>query len=823
MLLIFFFILYGRLYSQNPNLQFAFNVGGTAASGESVALDQQGNVYTTGYFYGTADFDPGPGVANLTASGNSPNLFIAKYSSTGTYLWAFNIVGGLNIGRNILIDAIGNIYITGLLSGTADFDPGAGTANLTSNGFYDIFVAKYNPSGTYQWAFNIGGTSQDNTYSFKIDAAGNAYVTGYFGGIVDFDPGPGVSNLSSIGPTDIFVAKYNPAGNYQWAIAVGTPSLPNLARSIAIDEASNVYVTGTFYGTADFDPGPGVAYLTANGISNDIFLVKYNSAGVYQWAFKVGGPTSDVGYSIATDMLGNVYLGGFFQNFVDFDPGPGNTFLSGPGAFLAKYDQAGNFKWAFPIQNTGSGGSINTVTSISTDNVGNVFTTGNFSNTADFNPGPAIANLTSAGGPDIFVAKYDAAGVYQWAFSAGDVNTDVGSSIAADNLGNIFVTGNFQGVTDFDPTAGVTNLSSHNGNTDLFLAKYSRCSSIAAPGAIGGNGSVCAGSTNIYSISAVAGAVSYTWTLPNGWTGNSTGTSINCIAGNNGGTISVVANNDCATTSSQSLNVTVNPVITPNAVIASSPSGPVCQGTAVTFTATAFNFGNGAVSNYDFKINGVTQQGGSSNTYTTSSLNNADSVSCVINFTGGTCLASSTVVSNSIITALNPVPSISFAPANPSIIAGGSVRLNASATGNIASYLWTPATGLNNPTTLAPLASPLTTTTYKLQVISTAGCIAEKTILVKVFRDIYIPNSFAPNGNMLNRLFKIPSGTSLNLAYLIVYDRYGNELFTTTDINRGWDGTYKGVKSPQGTYIYMIKGTDLHGPFFLRGTVILIR
>jgi gliding motility-associated-like protein len=822
-LLVLFFMFLGELYSQNPNLQFAFNVGGAYASGVSVVLDQQGNVYSTGIFYGTADFDPGPSVANLTATSSSGSLFIAKYSSTGAYQWAFNVSGGSSKGSSIFVDASSNIYVTGYFLGVSDFNPGLGTANLVSNGSTDIFVAKYNSSGIYQWAFNIGGASQDNSTSVKVDAAGNVFLTGYFGGTVDFDPSSGVSNISSLGIYDGFVAKYNAVGSYQWAINIGTPSLPNTANSISIDGASNVYVTGSFYGTVDFDPGPGVANLQANGGTNDIFVAKYNTAGVYQWAFNIGGPTSDVGYSIVTDMSGNVYLGGYFQNFPDFDPGPGSTNLLGPGAFLAKYDVGGNFKWALPIRNTGSGGVINIVRSISTDNLGNVFITGHFSNTADFDPSPGTAILTGSVEPDIFVAKYDASGVYKWAFSVGDVNDDVGSSIVADNWGNIFVTGYFWGITDFDPTVGVTNLSSHNGNFDLFLAKYSPCPSLAAPASIGGNSSVCAGSTNNYSISPVAGAVSYTWTLPSGWTGSSTGTSINCTAGNNGGVILVVANNNCGPASSQSLNVTVKPIITPNAVISANPSRPVCPGTSVKFTATASNFGSGTISNYDFKVNGISQQSGPSNTYATVSLANTDVVSCIISFTGGTCFASSAIVSNNIITALNPIPSISFDPANPTIIAGNSVRLNARVTGNIASYLWTPATGLDNPSIPSPLARPLKTTNYNLQVISNAGCVAEKTIQVKAFNEIYIPNSFIPTGNVLNRIFKIPSGTSLNLEYLTVYDRYGNKIFSTANINSGWDGTYKGVKCPQGTYVYIIKGNDHRGAVFLKGTVILIR
>ena len=100
---------------------------------------------------------------------------------------------------------------------------------------------------------------------------------------------------------------------------------------------------------------------------------------------------------------------------------------------------------------------------------------------------------------------------------------------------------------------------------------------------------------------------------------------------------------------------------------------------------------------------------------------------------------------------------------------------------------------------------------------------ADKQTTVKVFNEIYIPNAFIPSGNALNSIFKIPPGTSLHLDYLKIYDRFGNKIFSTSNINEGWDGTYKGGRSPMGTYIYIIKGTDFRGDVFLKGTVLLIR
>jgi gliding motility-associated-like protein len=172
---------------------------------------------------------------------------------------------------------------------------------------------------------------------------------------------------------------------------------------------------------------------------------------------------------------------------------------------------------------------------------------------------------------------------------------------------------------------------------------------------------------------------------------------------------------------------------------------------------------------------------------------------------------------------VNPIPVILFNPSNPTISAGGSVQLNAAVTGNIAGYLWTPLTGLNNPSISNPIAKPLTTTTYNLAVISADNCSADKDLVVKVLGDIYIPNSFTPNGDGKNDIFRIPPGTSLILEYFVIYDRYGNEVFKTADINKGWDGTYKGINSLNGAYTYIIKGTDSKREIILQGTILVIR
>jgi len=175
--------------------------------GLGIAVDAAGNVYTTGWFQGTADFDPGPATFNLTSAGQS-DIFVSKLDRAGNLVWAKQMGGtDWDAGFGIAVDAAGNVYTTGVFSGTVDFDSGPDTFNLTSAGQSDIFVSKLDSAGSFVWAKQMGGTSYDVGRGIAVDAAGNVYTMGDFGDTVDFDPGPGVFTLTSAGSYDIFVSK----------------------------------------------------------------------------------------------------------------------------------------------------------------------------------------------------------------------------------------------------------------------------------------------------------------------------------------------------------------------------------------------------------------------------------------------------------------------------------------------------------------------------------------------------------------------------------------------------------------------------------------
>jgi uncharacterized repeat protein (TIGR01451 family) len=445
---------------------WAKQIGGVGDElGGNIAVDAAGNVYTTGDFTGTVDFDSGPGTFNLTSVG-SYDVFVSKLDKDGALVWAKRLGGvtGIASERSIAVDAAGNVYTIGYFTGTVDFDPGPGTQNLTSAGS-DTFVSKLNNNGAFVWAKQFGGESR----GIAFDAVGNVYISGSFFGAVDFDPGPGTFTLTSLaGNFDVFVSKLTSAGAFVWAKQFGGTGSDN-GNSMAVDAAGNVYTTGRFAGTADFDPDAGTQNLNVVGGTFDVFVSKLDSTGAFMWAKQLGGVSDEFGTGIAVDAAGNVYTTGLFQSAVDFDPGPGTFTLTNVGlsdVFVSKLNSAGAFVWAKQLGGTSNDGSND----ITVDVAGNVYTTGSFSGTADFDPGAGTQNLTSVGSFDGFVSKLDSTGAFVWAKQLGGTDNDGGASIAVDATGNVYTIGWFAGTADFDPGPGTQNLTSA-GFQDIFVSK----------------------------------------------------------------------------------------------------------------------------------------------------------------------------------------------------------------------------------------------------------------------------------------------------------------------------------------------------------------
>jgi len=436
-----------------------------------VVTDADNNIYMTVSYLVTNsnqeyDFDPGPLYdIHYGNSDTDPSIALIKFDSIGTFVWAKTIRGAYEDRvHDLNIDSSRNLYLTGRFSGIADFDPGDGVEERTAAGEYtDIYVLKLDPDGQFLWVNTIGAEKIELGYASTCDSSGNVFATGMFYETVDFDPGTGVDEHTSHIFPDTYLTKYDSDGNYLWTRTWGgdgntaPTSWGEMGYDVKTDSSDNIYVTGYFGETVDFDPGPAEDLHTATGSKSDAFLVKYNPSGDFQWAKTWGGEDQwsfgDRGDSIFIDDSDIIYVAGIITGECDLDPGPDEDIrpTQDSDCCLTSFDTSGNYIDAW----TWGGLRDDFARDVTIDSSGNFWITGAFSQTADFDPSGGVHEKTAVGTPDAFLLKLDSSGQFVWVgtwggedFSAADNN---GSNLAHDSLGNIFVTGFFVGTCDFDP------------------------------------------------------------------------------------------------------------------------------------------------------------------------------------------------------------------------------------------------------------------------------------------------------------------------------------------------------------------------------------
>jgi len=484
LLTIFFTILSASTARASaPGYEWTQAMGGASgSSGESTAIDASGNIYITGYFSGSMDFDPTAGVDTHTSSANT-DMFLTRINADGSYAWTKTSSGGTYScasGSSVAIDASGNIYVTGFFCQTVDFDPTAAVDEHTSIGYNDSFLMRINADSSYAWTKTTASAALGISYgaSVAIDNGGNIFVAGYFNKTVDFDPTTGVDNHTSAGGIDISLTRINADGSYGWTKTMGGTG-NEYGLSLAADASGNLYMAGFFAGTVDFDPTTGTDNHTSAGY-DDIFLTRINADGSYAWTKSIGSTGVDRTWSMAMDPNGNIYLNGFFSGSVDFDPSPAidtHIAVGQTDSFVTRINADGSYGWTQTISDPASGSSLSTNDNlISVDAEGNIYLSGYFSGTIDFDPSTGIDNRTSSGPRSIFISRINADGAYSWTRTMGSPNSWVNSPmpVAADANRNIFITGHFSKTVDFDPGPGVDEHTSHGLYGDIFLTKLSQ-------------------------------------------------------------------------------------------------------------------------------------------------------------------------------------------------------------------------------------------------------------------------------------------------------------------------------------------------------------
>jgi hypothetical protein len=439
--------------AQVPNWVWAKRGGGTLINiPNAAATDAFGNVFVTGYF------NSAPltfGSISLTTAGFF-DVFLVKYDASGNVLWAKS-AGGANMENSysVATDSSGAVYIAGYFqSDSITF--GTTTLINAAPGYQDMFVAKYDSSGTVQWAKRVGGTNDDAAIGVTT-VFGSVYIAGNFKS-PSFVFGTTTIINTSWADDQIFLARYDTSGNEQWGINTGG-LVDNFVNGLTSDRAGNLFVTGTFGTSITF----GSTTLT-NGTGAHIFLAKYDSTANFSWARSDGGDGGDMPSCLATDTAGNIFMTGWFHgSYTTFGAVTlNNVNVGSSDLFVVKFDPSGT-----PLWGNRSGGMNNEAAlSVSVDQSGNAVITGHYVS-------PSIVfgtyTLGNAGVYDLFVTKYDVPGNVLWAKRVGAAGADFGQSVAIDGLGNVYVAGDFSSTSIVFGPVTLSNVTP--AGDEVFLAK----------------------------------------------------------------------------------------------------------------------------------------------------------------------------------------------------------------------------------------------------------------------------------------------------------------------------------------------------------------
>jgi hypothetical protein len=497
----YFYDMFISKYDKQSHLVFAFRLSGASQFDDisAIATDENDNIYVAGYFAKTVDFDPGPGVAELaTPSYYTYYFFIAKYDKNGNFLFVKPIVTTEDINRlgeitSIKVDDRANIFIAGYgKPQSLDFDPGSRIVHAESHGGYDAFFAKYDVYGNFVFAKAVGSSDDDVCWDLSLNKNKDIIITGSFGNAVnDFDPNTGKTILPLKGISDAFIGLYNSLGNYKYAFSLGGVK-DDHGYAVATDNNSNIIVSGTFYGTVDFAPDSNVVRKSSDS-DYDYFLAKYSQLGKLIFVTTVNAYSPGFS-SLAIDADDNIYLGGNFTKKILFSTTDSFISKGGYDAFISKYNTTGSYIFSNEIE----GGDFLSINSISLSN-NKLYTAGNFSDTSYFtlnhskklttqNPNSFIAVYNTSTGNNISTDEF---GTYRKFYVESAV-----VKLAHDDQNNTYVTGTFEGITDFDPGIAQYILTSSQDaysrqlfsaiTDDIFFAKYNAAGKLMFAKDIGG-------------------------------------------------------------------------------------------------------------------------------------------------------------------------------------------------------------------------------------------------------------------------------------------------------------------------------------------------
>jgi hypothetical protein len=756
-------------------------------------VDKNNNNYIVGAFNGTVDFDASSSVSNLTAIG-SYNMFLLKEDSAGSFLWVKHFPGLSSsaiatFGRGLVIDSLKNIYIAGEYRDSFDFDPGPTVYKVNRTAGGNAFILKLDSSGNFLWVRDMGGqvlADGMQLLAMQMDKQKNFYFACSMSGTSDVDPGPNTVNITSAASpgNDVVLEKLDSTGNFIWAKQITGP-LDKDVFSLVLDDSANIYVGGEFKGTEDFDPGPSVANLTSLG-DYDGFVAKYDSAGNHIWSKSIGSTGTDFVWGVTVDCFQNVLVTGDFQGTADFDPGPAVNSMTSAGsydAFILRLRNMGTFSWARKMGSSGADAGIRATT----DAGGNIYSTGQFSSVVDFDPGVGIYNLTSQGNRDNYVQKLDSSGSFLWAVGFGITGDDQPNWIILDNSSNVVTSGFMgyggvnSGIGDFDPGPGVFMLT---GSFNSYIEKLAQC--LTPTATISGNTSPCSGNSTTYTLTTNVAGSTIQWKKNGINVGTNSSTYTYTPA--NGDQVQAVVTVPASvcttnpTASSNTLTITPGSPIVPSMAI--SGNNNVCSGATTTFTASS-NITGGTV---QWKVNNANAgSGGTAFSYVPT---NNDLVKAVLTTPTTGCYTTGTATSNTITMTVNPTiaPTLTITTTSNPVCAGTPVTFNSAANISGGMIIWnvngiTVAINVNSYT-YTPVNNDVVTAidTLPATACTTTPVVSSNAVTMTV-NPMITPNAVitGPVSASLGQSVTVNATvTNAGSSYSLTWKNHGNTIGTTS-------------------------------------------
>lgn len=438
-------------------------------------VDKNGNSYVVGNTLPAVDLDPDTSV--FMPPYDIYGMYILKYSPSGSFLWAKWIETNQwsNYIMDVDVDSTGAIYFSGIFQTAVDMDAGAGVTLISPVALSNIFLCKYDASGNFQWVHSFGTSGDNNPFSIAIDKTNNVYMTGYFEDDIDFDPGAGTSIISTLGGTVFnFIVKYGPAGNY--ISGTGIDSWVQIEK-ITVDGANNIIYAGSFWDSADLNPGAGSFIVNdlSPGSQQNSFIAKVDQSYNFISGMSMSSDMLLQISDITTDQANNILATGYYRSSLnDFDAGAGTPSLPYAGnddVFIVSYSPFGNFQWVRQVANMNSDFSTTIVANQNSD----AYVMGKYSNTIDADGTTGMLLLNCSGASDNYVTTYDDAGNFNWAFRVGSPQDDDPVGMGLDMFGNLYLSGNS---LDSVPFMSAEDSYARLVMSGVYIAKYGQCNLI---------------------------------------------------------------------------------------------------------------------------------------------------------------------------------------------------------------------------------------------------------------------------------------------------------------------------------------------------------